>query len=604
MNPKHTWTLVGLAAALFAFIYFYERHLTDPPPVSTKVLTDFKAANVTSIQILPAGIRADFTNGAWQLTEPIVYPARSGAIEELLQALEGLSYQLHLSAQDLHNIKDYGLDAPSLTILLQAGTELPRVLKLGNRTPPGDQIYAQLVAREGVDVVPTDMLKFIPRRANDWRDTTFADLKAPFDHLAVTNGDKTLELQRDSATGPWHMTRPMQARADNSKIEELLFYLQKVRVSRFETDDAKADFESFGLQPPRWQLTLGQGTNTLTTFQFGKSPTNDDTQVYARVAGQNTVVQVPRDRLDSWCDDYEKFRDPHLAGLASGALDVIEVSGLENFKLERVTNDFWVITTAKSRKLPADSGLMRRFIEDLAKMQVVPINGQFAKDAVNEPDLPGYGLAAPARKFVLKRDPKDATPLSTNLLVVAELQFGAEKDGKVFARRPEEKSVYAVEAADFHKLPSQSLDLLERRLWNFSENDVRRLIVRLNGKTEKLGHTGTNRWVLESGAQGMIKEFEIEAGAQELGSLAVARWVDCPTTNRAQYGFSDKSLQITAELDGADKPQRLTLDVGGSSPDKRRYGSVQNGSESWIFEIPDDQLQRIIAYLGIHENGP
>src|SRR5581483_1844627 len=215
-----------------------------------------------------------------------------------------------------------------------------------------------------------------------------------------------------------------------------LFYLQKVRVSRFETDDAKADFESFGLQPPRWQLTLGQGTNTLTTFQFGKSPTNDDTQVYARVAGQNTVVQVPRDRLDSWCDDYEKFRDPHLAGLASGALDVIEVSGLENFKLERVTNDFWVITTAKSRKLPADSGLMRRFIEDLAKMQVVPINGQFAKDAVNEPDLPGYGLAAPARKFVLKRDPKDATPLSTNLLVVAELQFGAEKDGKVFARRP------------------------------------------------------------------------------------------------------------------------------------------------------------------------
>jgi hypothetical protein len=293
MHAKNTCILVALAAGLFAFIYFYERHLTDPPPTPTRVLTDFKAAEVTSIQILPSGIRATFTNGTWQLIEPLAYPARSRAIEALLQALEGLSYQLRFTPQELkENSKsgsDYGMDAPSLTVLMQAGSDLPRVLKFGNHTPPGDQIYVQLVAREGVDVVLTDVLKLIPRQVNEWRDTTFADLKAaPFDHLVVTNGDKILEFQRDPVTALWRMVQPMKARADNPKVDGLLAALQNLQVNHFETDDAKADFDSFGLQPPRWQLTIGEGTNTLTTFQFGKSPTNDDTEIYARVAGQNT----------------------------------------------------------------------------------------------------------------------------------------------------------------------------------------------------------------------------------------------------------------------------------------------------------------------------
>ncbi|HWY77891.1 MAG TPA: DUF4340 domain-containing protein, partial [Verrucomicrobiae bacterium] len=446
MHAKNTCILVALAAGLFAFIYFYERHLTDPPPTPTRVLTDFKAAEVTSIQILPSGIRATFTNGTWQLIEPLAYPARSRAIEALLQALEGLSYQLRFTPQELkENSKsgsDYGMDAPSLTVLMQAGSDLPRVLKFGNHTPPGDQIYVQLVAREGVDVVLTDVLKLIPRQVNEWRDTTFADLKAaPFDHLVVTNGDKILEFQREPVTALWRMVQPMKARADNPKVDGLLAALQNLQVNHFETDDAKADFDSFGLQPPRWQLTIGEGTNTLTTFQFGKSPTNDDTEIYARVAGQNTVVQVPRGPIDSWCDDYEKFRDRRLAGLVSGALDMIEVVGPELFSLTRLTNDLWVVEASKSQALAADTKLMRQFIEDLAKLTVVPINGQFAKDAVREhdPELAKYGLATPARKYILKR------AVSTNLTVAAELQFGAEKDGIVFARRPDEPSVYAVD---------------------------------------------------------------------------------------------------------------------------------------------------------------
>ena len=43
-----------------------------------------------------------------------------------------------------------------------------------------------------------DLLKFIPRRADDWRDTTLINLQGlAFDRLAVTNGATIFELQRE-----------------------------------------------------------------------------------------------------------------------------------------------------------------------------------------------------------------------------------------------------------------------------------------------------------------------------------------------------------------------------------------------------------------------
>src|SRR3954462_3210136 len=97
-------------------------------PPAPRVLSGFKTAAVTSIQIQPAGqleIRADRTNGTWQLTKPLANPAQSVAIEALLQALEGLSYKTHISAQELKDRpkvnEDYGFDAPLFTMLIQQG---------------------------------------------------------------------------------------------------------------------------------------------------------------------------------------------------------------------------------------------------------------------------------------------------------------------------------------------------------------------------------------------------------------------------------------------------------------------------------------------------
>src|SRR5437867_732113 len=101
MNTKNTWIMVALAAGLFAFIFFYERHAFKKEHPANKVLPYLDVASITSVQIRPADqmeIRAERTNSTWQLTKPVVYPAQTGGIEYLLEALGNLTYQARITA--------------------------------------------------------------------------------------------------------------------------------------------------------------------------------------------------------------------------------------------------------------------------------------------------------------------------------------------------------------------------------------------------------------------------------------------------------------------------------------------------------------------------
>ncbi len=394
MNPKNTAFLVLLAAGLFAFIFFFERHLHKAEPGVIHVLPSFDAAAVTSLHVrLPKSgtISAERTNQGWQLTEPLVYPAQSALIEDLLQAVAELTPQTHISAQELKDRakvdEEYGFDNPQATLDFQQGDEL-RQLKLGKLTAPGDQIYAQVVGLDRVDIIDVDFFrKFVPRSADDWRDTAFIKLNHPsFDQLTVANGAQEFILKRETSNQPWHMSKPVRTRADYPKVGELLRRLQQLRVARFVTDDDKADLEGYGLQPPVLDLKFDQGTNAVLTVDFGKSPTNDPGLIYARLGGQNTVVLVPRENVAPWFAGAEEFRDRHLVRLV-GATEVVEVTGQENFTVARETNDFWRVT--RPAPFPADTNVMHAFLSALASLEVVRLDNRVAVNdaALPEPDF-------------------------------------------------------------------------------------------------------------------------------------------------------------------------------------------------------------------------
>jgi hypothetical protein len=592
MNPKNTWIWIIVAAGLFAAIFFLKQFGSKPAVRPVPVLPGFKGAAVVSVQVHPAGqsvIRAERTNAAWHLTKPMSYPAQAISIESLLAALEQLMPVSQITATELRNRTnadaEFGFEPPHVSLVIESPDTRKQIL-IGTRTAPGDQLYLQVVG-VGAYIVNADLLKVIPRTADDWRDTSFVDLrKLAFDRIMITNAAAVIELQRDATNNSWTMRG---ARADGVGITNLLQKLQALRVAQF-LDDPRLDLETFGLQPAELGLALGQGTNVVALLQFGKSPATNANLVYAR-QGVGTIVTVAKDLALPWRDVPNKFRDRRLLTLTR-PIDQIEVRSGESFTLQRESNNTW---RALSQDFPVDTGLVNDFLSGLAGLQIV----QF-KDAVTEQDLQADGLTNPPPRQIILRSAVTNALGPTNL-VVAELSFGATNEDAVFARRADENPVYLVKLAEFQQLPTAAWQLRARRIGNFTTNNVARLTIRQGGKVRQLARDGTNSWALAPESQGIINVFAVEEIAYRFGELAASTWVERGDQNLARYGLSTNGLALLFELKNGEK---LGVEFGGQSPSHYHYAATKLNGQTWVFEFPLGLHELVLNYLTIPPDVP
>jgi len=609
MNSKTTGIWFAIAALLFAVIFALHRFLRPAAPESSCILPELRPANVTSIQVIPSGaleIRATRTNNAWLLTKPVVYPAQSAAIEALLDALQKLAATTRISAAELRtrgNVDtEYGLEPPRISLAIETGGER-RQLKVGNKTPPGDQFFLRVVGVDGVFVVDADWLKFVPLSANDWRDTALVNAgQNDLDWIVLTNGAKVIELRQDPTNHLWRMIRPFPARADAEHITDALQYLQTAQVTRFITDDSRADLSAFGLQPADLDLWLGHGTNFIPAIHVGRSPTNDPTQVFIQRDKWPVIATTARDPLAPWRRPVDYFRDSYLLELTAPVAE-IEVSTLRSstapedgrnqtrFTLQRQGSNTWRIV---GEKFPVDAENVQLFIKTLAGLRVA--ESGFVKAAVTAPDLPAYGLETPARQITLRSVAGD-----TNSAFV-QLSFGTNQNNLVFVRRADEDFVYAVKANDFNSLPETDWEFRERRLWNFTENNVAQITIHQNGRTRQAVRNGANKWSLAPGSQGIINPPALEEAAHRLGELTAVGWMGRNVTEPEKYGWTTNSLQITVELKNGEKQ---TVDFGAESPQAQTAAAIVTlDGERWGFVFPPVLYHYVSNYLTIPANVP
>ena len=592
MNPRLTWRWLLLAAALAVAVVVQHRYFRKTEIAPVKILPQLRPDAVTSVQVLlgPLEIQAERTNsGGWSLTRPIVYPAQATGIEVLLAKLARLTPAVRIDANELKNRpradEEFGFASPQASVVIRQGEELMRLL-LGGLTSPGDQLYLRLDGVEAVYVVDADLLKLVPRSANEWRETVLLNLKdLAFDRLAITNGGKmAVEFQRESTNAAWQMLHPLQLRADSSRIDRALEKLQSTRVSQFISEDPKADLEGFGLRPPELELTFGQGTNILARLQFGK--TNEAGQVYSKRPGLDTVVTVSNELVSPWRSSVNEFRAQHLIS-PDQPVESIEISGQEKFSLQRQTNDSWRVLP---QNIVADASLVADL---LAVLSGAPID--FVQDNVTDSGLTEYGLTSPIRRYILRSSPVPVGEGTNRPL--AELLFGSQKGNRVFVRRTDESAVYGISVADFERLPASSWQFRERRLWNFGDEEIAGATIRKEGKTCQIVRKDRYKWSFAPGSQGIIKnELALEETIRGLARATAAAWVARGEQHRARFGFNPGSLQVALDLKSGEK---ASVEFGGAAPSALEYAAVTFDGQLWIFEFPSPLFRDVMNALPI-----
>lgn len=582
MKWKNTWILVGCALGLFAFIFLFERRLQPSGMVApvAPLFSGFKPTAATGLSLRRGtdfSLSLQRTNEVWQYRKPFPYPAADFAVKAFLETLEQVVPSTRITPREILSRKqtaaNFGFDAPPIAISLERGGERFD-LKFGSRTPAGDQVYVQVGSDPSVFVVGSDLLDRVPRTPNDWRHAALFDFgQETLDRAEVGQNGSRYELRLDATNKLWKLTRPPH-RADQNQVHEFLRRLQQGRVVEFVTDDLRADGEAYGLQTPEFDVTLGAGAN-VRRVQFGKSPTNNPALVYARLLTHSNVVLVPKSAIEPLALPYTELRERQIFPFAPEFVDLVEVRGDESFVLRR-TEGVW-----KAGEQPADPAFVTEWLRLLSQIEA----NEFVQDVVT--DFTKYGLEPGQRQYTLRTTVTNGTT-ATNVLV-AQLAFSTNAaDGKAFARRFGEDSVYGIRAFDFSHMPVTAWQFREHRIWNFTTNQVSRISLKQNGTSREVARQPSGEWIRGGGWNREPNPFAMEEISRALGELTATMWLGKGEGVRERFGFGTNTVQLTVEL-RAQPPQAaqtLMVEFGGVSSMGLHHALTMVDGQSMVFEFP------------------
>jgi hypothetical protein len=389
---------------------------------------------------------------------------------------------------------------------------------------------------------------------------------------------------RKEGTNQWRLfTADFSARAEASKVEQLVTRIEALRVEQFVLPEQRTDLDAFGLQNAEFQFGVAQGTNPVCTLQFGKSLTNDPSRVFARNAAQNVVVLVNCTNLAPW-PTMPGLRDLHLLG-GVGPLVGIEVHGRDNFSLLRETNDTWRVMP---QNWVADNVSVKDLLRLLEQMEIV----DFVKDVVPAQMLADHGLEHPALEYVLK--PERRVREGTNEVI--HLQFSTNRADKVMVRRSDEPSVYAVNGRAVQFLPSGSWQLRQRKIWKYPIEDLASVTIQQRGTNCQFVRKGDHQWAVAHGPTAKIEPLAVEETLLDLVDLTAALWVARGEQYLPSLGFTKDDQQITLEFKNAEK---RTIQLNQNTPAGHGLAAVTLDGEMWVFAIAPSLRRDLMAHLSI-----
>jgi hypothetical protein len=589
--------LLTLTGALLAFIVLVDRPLRErrARESSRYVLPGLNISNVTEVDLTPWGQkkitarRSGANAHDWRLVEPVSYPANPESIEAFLKGLAELEWQDRIAASELLHRPDaedkYGFSQPLYSVELRA-PEGERRLAIGKASVFGDQLFVQVVGSYDIYAVSIELTNVIPRNKDHWRDRMLVDLRQmPIQTVQARSAGRSFELARDMRTGLWQMKKPVEARADSPKIDELLGYLDGLQVAWFAPDDGVNELDKYGLQTPgqtpQLEVTLLRDTNVLFDLQVGSNASGG--LALARRADPSNVVALPVEWLTPWEADSTSFLDRHMFSLPPSEIASIDVAGVDHFTVRRATEGAWEVSTT-NQTFQADPIFMADWLGGFT-------NVELAIEKMVVADLTPYGLAHPQLTYKL-----EGADGSTNKLL-AQIEFGGAGAGGTFERRADESSVNIIPSGEYDRLPRVSWQMRDRQIWSFDPSNVVSVAVHYLGGDRKYLRDPLGQWTFAPGYHGppFPNWPQLDEALYRLGRLRAVYWDGIGDDPTDSFGIHAADHRVTLEVKDNDKTETLQVEFGKRSPYRHPYAAVEKGGQRLIFEFPVDLFDGFVV---------
>ncbi len=598
MKSKTTLILLVITAAVFAYMFFYERKAptTEEAKRQAQNVVNFSREKIDGIVIQNGDDKIDLRrrDKKWRLETPIKEQADSSLIENLLLDLESWQKDATIPAKELEadkgKLNEYGLSKPKLRLKLR-GKDAPREILFGKDAALEGKMYVRLENSKETFLAAQSIKKEIEKKATEFRDRKLTDLiTAQVSRVVLKTATGEMELQKKG--DHWEIVKPLRARGDDQKIADLIAQMTTARIQQFVADD-RGDLHPYGLAEPRGSITLfaqddksaGRTDSSRgeqgQMLQIGGAAEKEKDQVYVRFSARAFVYTLPKKIEEILNTKPNDVRDRHLVRIDTNILDriTIDAPGKGKTVLARKEEN-WTIASGKNA--PANSSEVRRLIDTLQNEQVT----KFAEEVAS--DLPKYGLDKPQLQLTFSSFASENTAeTKAGERPFATIAFGKVDGDNVYARLGDEPFIVAVRRGLLEQIFTDPLQWQELSIFKFKPEQIHRFGV-VTDKELTLVRGANNQWSWLKGT-GAIDQVNVQSLLNTLSMLHAVRWVG---STAPQHAFEKPQLVITFTTSPDDKASHK-LTVGAAAPDGMWFARVDEREGTFVISNPDFNALRL-----------
>jgi Domain of unknown function (DUF4340) len=581
MKWKTTLILAAIALAGAVYIKFYESKKpgTEEAERQSRNVVTFNREKIEGVIIQNGDDKIDIRrhDNKWRVETPIKDQADSALINGLLSDLENWQKDATISAKEIETdrsrLNEYGLSKPKLRLKL-LGPDAPPEILFGKDAALEGKMYVRFENSKDAFVAAQSVRKAIDKKPEDFRDRKLTDLiMAQVSRVVLKTVAGEMELQKKG--DHWEIVKPLRARGDDQKVDDLIAQVTTARIEQFVADD-RGDLHSYGLAEPRGSVTLfGQDDKQGQMLQIGGVPEKGKDQVYVRFSARGFVYTLPKKIEEILNTKPNDVRDRHLVRIDTKILDriTIEAPGKGKTILAR-KDENWTIASRNNAQ--ANSGEVRRLIDTMQNEQVT----KFIEDVAS--NLAKYGLDKPQLQLTFSSFASENTAeTKAGEQPFATVAFGKVDGANVYARLGDEPFIVAVRRGLLDQIFADPLQWQELSIFKFKPEQIHRLSI-VTDKELSLVRGANNQWTWLKGS-GEINQTNAQSLVNTLSMLGAVRWVG---STAPAHGFDKPQLAITFTTSPDDKTSHK-LTVGSASGDGMWFAHLDEREGTFVISAPD-----------------
>ncbi len=320
---KSTGIVFLLAAAIAAYVYFYDLKHTKPSDASgdsdssvptgdastnSKPVYSLTAPDITNLTIERGAFTASFEQRAdgWCMTQPVATRAEQSVLGAIAGQLGSVRVDRTLTvAQD--RMAAYGLTNPAVTLEFKLKNGTQHKLQLGAKDFSGLSVYADVDGSKDVSLLSDTILTSSDKPVDDFRDQSVLEL----DSNSVTS----FEIKNESGTiaaknsdGAWKIEKPRAVGADAGSISSVLGSIGTARIVSFASNTSD-DLAKYDLAHPAITFHAQLDSGKFADLQLGKK---DGSAYFARDPSRPFIFRVQDSVHTSLSSKFFELRDKNL----------------------------------------------------------------------------------------------------------------------------------------------------------------------------------------------------------------------------------------------------------------------------------------------------